>query len=46
MKIVPILVKGVQEQQKIIEQQQSQIESLKQQNAEILQRLEKLENKQ
>ncbi len=46
MKIVPILVKGVQEQQKIIEQQQSQIESLKQQNTEILQRLERLENKQ
>ncbi|MCK7590252.1 tail fiber domain-containing protein [Subsaxibacter sp. CAU 1640] len=42
--IIPVLVKGIQEQQEIIFSQSKEIEELKNINASILKRLEKLEN--
>jgi len=41
--MVPFLVKGIQEQQAIIDQQQGEIQELKRQQQEILERLAKLE---
>ena len=43
VKITPILVKAVQEQQNEIKDQQSQIEELKKQNTAILQRLNSMD---
>ena len=42
---IPIIVKGMQDQQSIIEKQQSQIDELLKANKLLLERLEKLENK-
>ena len=44
-KFVFVNIKAIQEQQEIIEAQESEIEILKNQNQDILNRLEVLENK-